>query len=106
MAHTSVAAIRPSRRRSSGGATTCGRSKRIVSGRRRLQSAGYEVVFESGPVQVLENPTSGNYVQMYAHAVVDLGDDLYLSFDALPEMVWRNMALVAGTEMLTMRLPS
>jgi hypothetical protein len=71
----------------------------VVDSKRRLQAAGYEVAYQSGPVQVFENPANGNYVQVYARAVADLSDDFYVSFEVLPELVRRNMALVAGEDL-------
>ena len=67
----------------------------IAESKSRLKEAGYEVVYESGLVQVLENPKNKDYARLYARTAVDLTGDFYQSFRALPELVWRNIAMVS-----------
>ena len=61
----------------------------------KLRSSGYSVAYESGNVQVWENPDTPGYAQLYGSAALDVTQDFHHSFKALPEFVWREIAMVA-----------
>jgi hypothetical protein len=59
-----------------------------------LGQAGYQVAFEAANVQVWENPLVGAYAQLYGTAALDATQDFRHSFAALPEFVWREIAMI------------
>ena len=66
----------------------------------KLEELGYRVAFASGDVLIYENPQIGGYAQLYHRAALDISGNFYQSFRALPELVWREIAMVAGNEPL------
>jgi len=67
----------------------------------QLETAGYKLAFRAGKVQVWENPGMGEYVQLYGRAALDVTQDFRHPFKALPEFVWRDIAMVTpGTPYL------
>lgn len=67
----------------------------------QLDTYGYRVVFTAGDVQIWENPQVQGYSQFYERAVLDLTNDLYRSFEALPQLVWRGIAMVNDDALAT-----
>ncbi|MFH1084683.1 MAG: hypothetical protein V1772_02820 [Chloroflexota bacterium] len=61
-----------------------------------LRRAGYVVVHDAGDVAVWENPDNGAYARWYTRSAVDLAGDIFFSFRALPQLVWSQIAMVAG----------
>jgi len=68
----------------------------VAGSKRRLAEAGYDLVYEAGAVQILENPRNSAYVHLYDVVAVDTTGDFFQSFAALPLLVQRNVAMVAG----------
>ena len=62
----------------------------------QLQDAGFRVAFVAGRVIVLENPQVGGYAQLFHRSALDLSGNFFRSFEALPELVWREIAMVAA----------
>jgi hypothetical protein len=65
-----------------------------------LIGLGYRVAMSSGAVTVYENPQIGEYAQLYHRAALDVTGDFYRSFEALPGLLWREIAMVAGDGLL------
>ena len=61
----------------------------------QLRDAGYCLVFTSDDVHIWENPSNGEYARLYGSATLDITQDFYHSFAALPGFVWRNIAMVS-----------
>ncbi|MCD6519781.1 MAG: hypothetical protein J7M05_07655 [Anaerolineae bacterium] len=61
----------------------------------QLRKAGYRLAFLKGGVRIWENPANGQYVRFYPLAALDLTHDFHYSFRALPQFVWRNVAMVS-----------
>ncbi|MBC7237550.1 MAG: YfhO family protein, partial [Chloroflexi bacterium] len=61
-----------------------------------LGQIGYRRVYSVGRVQIWENEANGDYVRLYGVAALDLTGDFFLSFKALPLLVWRDIAMISG----------
>lgn len=64
--------------------------------RPQLREANYAVAYEVGDIQIWENPDNGSYAHFYSLTALDVADDFYLSFKALPPLVRRGIALIAN----------
>jgi hypothetical protein len=60
----------------------------------QLTAIGYRLAYASGPVQVWEY-AGWREVTLYSRAALDITDDFFLSFEALPALVWRDIAMVS-----------
>jgi hypothetical protein len=61
-----------------------------------LQLGGYDLAFQSDTTQVWENADNASYARFYDTVALDVADDFFLTFEVLPELVARDIALVAG----------
>lgn len=62
----------------------------------QLGSFGYWPVFRTGNVRIWENPQVSGYVLFYERAALDMAQSFFRSFEALPELVWRGIAMVSA----------
>ena len=60
----------------------------------QLTEIGYRLAHASGPVQVWEYE-GWEDITLYTRAALDITDDFFLSFEALPDLVWRDIAMVS-----------
>jgi hypothetical protein len=60
----------------------------------QLAQIGYRRAHVSGPVQVWEYE-GWKDVTLYSRAALDITDDFFRSFEALPHLVWRDIAMVS-----------
>jgi len=62
--------------------------------REQLRSFGYRVVFGVEGVEIWENREIGDYARFHGLVALDASRDLHTPFRALPEFVWRDIAMV------------
>jgi len=62
--------------------------------REQLRSFGYQVVFRATGVQIWENPKTDDYARFHETVALDVTRDFHNPFKALPEFVWRDIAMV------------
>ena len=60
----------------------------------KLSALGYRLAFQAGAAQVWENPQVRAYAQFYRRVALDMTEDFHHPFQALPELVAREIALV------------
>jgi hypothetical protein len=60
----------------------------------QLAQIGYRRAYVSGPVQVWEHE-GWEEVTLYTRTALDITDDFFLSFEALPNLLWRDIAMVS-----------
>jgi len=63
-----------------------------------LQSSGYTCVHQVGDVRIWENQGNACYATLYGQTALDETQDFYQSFEVLPALVARNIALVSRTD--------
>jgi hypothetical protein len=63
--------------------------------RPQLREAGYAIAHQTEGVQIWENPDNAVYGHFYGTTALDVGDDFFLSFQALTPLVSRGVAVVS-----------